>query len=136
MPLVNSACLRCLLVGWMVISHPHAMAQNVRVLIQSAAVAGFRYHHAPALFRQLQPGDALDLKREPDNPHDRHAVQVLWRGQLLGYVPRSNNQALAWAMDQGSTPGSPMPLQFSARISALHDRARPHGRIEFDVFLE
>jgi hypothetical protein len=29
-----------------------------------------------------------------------------------------------------------MPLQFSARISALHDRARPHGRIEFDVFLE
>ena len=68
MPLVNSAGLRGLLVGWMVISHPHAMAQNVRVLIQSAAVAGFRYHHAPALFRQLQPGDALDLKREPDNP--------------------------------------------------------------------
>jgi hypothetical protein len=27
-------------------------------------------------------------------------------------------------------------FQISARISALHARARPRGRIEFDVFLE
>jgi hypothetical protein len=125
-------------------SHSHAMAQNVRMLIQSAAVAGFRYHQAPALFEQLRPGDALTLKREQDNPYDRQAIQVLWQGQLLGYVPRSNNQALAWALDQNPQRTDQLidPLntdrhfRLSARISALHARARPRGRIEFDVFLE
>jgi 2-polyprenyl-6-methoxyphenol hydroxylase-like FAD-dependent oxidoreductase len=125
-------------------SHTDAMAETVRMLIQSAAVAGFRHHRAPALFDQLRPGDALTLKREPDNPHDRHAIQVLWQGQLLGYVPRQNNQALAWALDQTpqfSEQHKPernfhRNFEISARISALHARARPRGRIEFDVFLE
>jgi 2-polyprenyl-6-methoxyphenol hydroxylase-like FAD-dependent oxidoreductase len=154
MPLVNSAGLRILLLWCVAISHNQAMAETVRMLIQSAAVAGFRHHQAPTLFDQLRPGDMLILKREPDNPYDRHAIQVLWQGQLLGYVPRRNNQALAWAMDQNPQLSDPQlsdpqirdqhnaernlhrNFQISARISALHARARPRGRIEFDVFLE
>ena len=149
MPLVNSAGLRILLLLCVAISHNQAMAETVRMLIQSAAVAGFRHHQAPTLFDQLRPGDMLILKREPDNPYDRHAIQVLWQGQLLGYVPRRNNQALAWAMDQNPQISDPQirdqhnaernfhrNFQISARISALHARARPRGRIEFDVFLE
>ena len=159
MPLVNSAGLRILLLLCVAISHNQAMAETVRMLIQSAAVAGFRHHQAPTLFDQLRPGDTLILKREPDNPYDRHAIQVLWQGQLLGYVPRRNNQALAWALDQNPQLSDPQlsdpqlsdpqlsdqhnaernfhrNFQISARISALHARARPRGRIEFDVFLE
>ncbi len=149
MPLANSAGLRILLIWCAAIGHNQAMAETVRMLIQSAAVAGFRHHQAPTLFDQLRPGDTLTLRREPDNPFDRHAIQVLWQGQLLGYVPRRNNQALAWALDQNPQIGDPQlsdqrnaernlhrNFQISARISALHARARPRGRIEFDVFLE
>ena len=149
MPLANSAGLRTLLLLCVAVSHNQAMAETVRMLIQSAAVAGFRHHQAPTLFDQLRPGDTLILKREPDNPYDRHAIQVLWQGQLLGYVPRRNNQALAWAMDQNPQLRDPQlrdqhnaernlhrNFQISARISALHARAKPRGRIEFDVFLE
>ena len=144
MPLANSAGLRILLIWCAAIGHNQAMAETVRMLIQSAAVAGFRHHQAPTLFDQLRPGDMLILKREPDNPYDRHAIQVLWQGQLLGYVPRRNNQALAWAMDQNPQLSDQHNVernlhrnfQISARISALHARARPRGRIEFDVFLE
>ena len=144
MPLANSAGLRILLLLCVAISHNQAMAETVRMLIQSAAVAGFRHHQAPTLFDQLRPGDTLILKREPDNPYDRHAIQVLWQGQLLGYVPRRNNQALAWALDQNlqlidqhnAERNFHRNFQISARISALHARARPRGRIEFDVFLE
>jgi hypothetical protein len=140
MPLANSADLRILLLLCVAVSHNQAMAETVRMLIQSAAVAGFRHHQAPTLFDQLRPGDTLILKREPDNPYDRHAIQVLWQGQLLGYVPRRNNQALAWALDQNpqliDQHNAERNFQISARISALHARARPRGRIEFDVFLE
>ena len=154
MPLANSAGLRILLIWCAAIGHNQAMAETVRMLIQSAAVAGFRHHQAPTLFDQLSPGDTLTLRREPDNPYDPRAIQVLWQGQLLGYVPRRNNQALAWAMDQNPQLSEPQlsdpqlsdqrnaernlhrNFQISARISALHARARPRGRIEFDVFLE
>ena len=103
-------------------------AQQVRMLVQSSPLAGFRYHEATLLFPDLRPGDRLDLVREPDNPHDPNAVRVDWRGRILGYVPRRENAALAWAMDNGETIG--------ARISALRQHRNPRRRIEFEVFVE
>ena len=103
-------------------------AQQVRMLVQSSPVAGFRHHGAPALFHQLQVGDRLDLVREPANPHDPAAVRVDWRGHSLGYVPRRENSALAWAMDGGTA--------VSARISALREHRNPRQRIRFEIFVE
>ena len=103
-------------------------AQQVRLLVQSSPLAGFRYHEAPLLFPELRAGDRLDLVREPDNPHDPNAVRVDWRGRRLGYVPRRENSALAWAMDRGE------PL--SARISALRAHRNPRQRVQFEVFVE
>ena len=103
-------------------------AQQVRLLVQSSPLAGFRYHEAPELFPELRIGDRLDLVREPDNPHDPNAVGVEWRGRRLGYVPRRENSALAWAMDRGD------PV--TARISTLRAHKNPRQRIEFEVFVE
>lgn len=103
-------------------------AQQVRMLVQSSPLAGFRYHEAPLLFSELRLGDRLDLVREPDNPHDPNAVRVEWRGRNLGYVPRRDNPALAWAMDGGEA--------VSARISVLRAHRNPRQRIEFEVFVE
>jgi len=55
-------------------------------------------------------------------------VRVEWRGHLLGYVPRGENAALAWAMDRGE--------DVAARISALREHPNPRLRIEFEVFVQ
>jgi hypothetical protein len=105
-----------------------AAAQSVHLLIQSSPLAGFRYHEAPQWFDQMRLGDALTLAREPDNAHDPKAIQVLWQGHLLGYVPRTQNETLSWAMDRGDA--------VSARISRLRQSRNPRLRVEFEVFAE
>lgn len=101
---------------------------SVRVIVQSSPLAGFRYHAAADLWDELRVGDALELIREPDNPHDAQAVSVAWRGRKLGYVPRRENGALAWGLDRGE--------RLQARISRLAGHPNPARRIEFEVFIE
>ena len=107
---------------------PPATAQQVRILVQSSPLAGFNYHQAPALWRGMRVGDALRLEREPDNAYDARAVRVEWRGHKLGYVPRTQNAALAWAMDSGET--------LNARVSRLQPHRNPRKRVEFEVYVE
>ena len=102
--------------------------QSVQLLVQSSPLAGFRYSEAAAVMPMLQLGDALDLVREGDNPHDPNAVRVEWRGRKLGYVPRRQNEALAWGLERGT------PMR--ARVSRLSEHPNPARRIEFDVYLE
>jgi hypothetical protein len=103
-------------------------AQTVKLLVQSSPLAGFRYAEASQVWSELRLGDALELVREPDNPHDRNAVRVDWRGRKLGYVPRAENAALAWAMDRGE--------RVTGRISRLQAHPNPRLRIEFEVLVE
>lgn len=105
-----------------------AQAQAVRILVQSSRLAGFVHDEAAAVFPELRVGDGLDLAREPDNPFDANAVRVEWRGHKLGYVPRAQNAALAWAMDRGEA--------LSARVARLRHHPNPRLRIEFDVYVE
>jgi hypothetical protein len=103
-------------------------AQTVKLLVQSSPLAGFRYAEASQVWPELGVGNALELVREPDNPHDRNAVRVNWRGRKLGYVPRAENEALAWAMDRGE--------RVTARISRRQAHPNPRLRIEFEVLVE
>ena len=56
-------------------------------------VAGFRHHAASA--PGLQAGQALDLRREPDNPKDSEAVQVCAGGVPIGHVGRLQCRTVA-----------------------------------------
>jgi len=103
-------------------------AQSVQLLVQSSPLAGFRYGEGAALWPQLRLGDALDLVREADNPHDPNAVRVDWRGRKLGYVPRRENAAVAWGLERGA------PLR--ARVSRLVEHPNPARRIELEVYIE
>ncbi len=105
-----------------------AQSPAVQLLVQSSPLAGFRYGEASAVMPMLQLGDALELVREADNPHDPNAVRVEWRGRKLGYVPRRQNAALAWGLDRGT------PIR--ARVSRLAEHPNPARRIEFEVYLE
>jgi hypothetical protein len=97
-----------------------------RILLQDSPLAGFRHHAADGLWETLAVGDRLLLVREPDNPHDRNAIRVDWQGHKLGYVPRRENAALAWALDRGE--------RVTARIARLVVHPDPRQRLRFEVF--
>lgn len=101
---------------------------TARLLVQDSPLAGFRYHEAPTMFSTLREGDALELVREPANGHDSAAIRVEWRGHMLGYVPRAQNKALAWALDRGE--------RVRARVSRLQEHPNPRERVRFEVFIE
>jgi len=103
-------------------------AQRVQFLVQSSPLAGFHYGEGAELWRQMQAGDILDLVREAGNPHDANAVRVEWRGRKLGYVPRRENAAIAWALERGT--------HLRARVSRLLEHPNPARRVEFEVYIE
>jgi HIRAN domain-containing protein len=128
MPLANKSVLFLIALAVAAGALAQEAPGGVRLLVQSAPLAGFRYHAAEEVWHELRVGDPLRLEREPDNPHDPNAIAVTWRGRKLGYVPRRDNAALAWGLDRGA------PLQ--ARISRLAPHPNPARRIEFEVFVE
>jgi len=98
-----------------------------RVLLQTSLTAGLAHHEAKEVWEELRPGDRLELRREPSNPHDANAVQVWRDGRLLGYLPRADNRDVARQLDRGQ------PLEARIRSVARH---RNHRRkLEIDVFL-
>ena len=103
-------------------------AAGVRLLVQHAPLAGFRYYAAAEVWQELRVGDALELARESDNAHDANAIAVRWRGRKLGYLPKRENAALAWGLDRGE--------KLQARISRLNAHPNPARRIEIEVFME
>lgn len=105
-----------------------AQAESIRMLVQNSPLAGSQYYAAGELLPEMKVGDALELIREADNKHDRHAIRVEWRGHKLGYVPRAENRAVAAAMDAGD--------KLTARVSSLSDNKNPWLRVAFEVFVE
>jgi hypothetical protein len=117
--------------GAAIASAPAAAADrpaSVRMLVQDSPLAGFRHAEAGAVWLEVRAGDVVALVREPDNPFDENAVRVEWRGRKLGYVPRRDNSALAWALDRGEV--------LHARISRAEWHPNPARRIAFQVFVE
>lgn len=97
------------------------------VVLQRSPVAGFQFHESESVWSRLGTGDALDLVREPDNPHDKRAVAVRRRGCKLGYIPGKDNCTAAQLLDHGQ------PV--SARITALQMSDNPWERIQTEIVL-
>ena len=108
-------------------SHAVAQQTEVRMLVQSSPLAGFRYYDAKQVWDEMKVGDALTLVREPHNAYDANAVRVEWHGHKLGFVPRNENRAVSFHMDRGGI--------VEARISKLQEHRNPRQRIEFEVLV-
>lgn len=104
-----------------------AAAQQLRVLVQTSPLAGFQYYGGKILWDEMREGDRLTLVREPGNRHDPYAVRVEWRGTKLGYLPRSDNRAVAAEIDKGTPIG--------ARIGRLSRDPNPWKRLRVDVYV-
>ena len=117
----------CLALWLALVTTPPAAAQRMQVLVHSAPLAGFQYYAGKILWDEMHEGDHLALVREADNRHDPHAVRVEWRGTKLGYLPRSDNRAVAAEMDKGTPIG--------ARIGRLNRDPNPWKRLRVDVYV-
>jgi hypothetical protein len=84
--------------------------EPVRVLF--TRVNSERYYDAATAFPFLAPDQVVTLRREPANPYDRRAIEVLdGDGRKLGYVARIDNSAVARMMDAGE--------RFEAKVARL-----------------
>ena len=63
-----------------------------RYIRKRLTIAGSSYCD-PSVLEKLTVGACFDLVAEPDNPHDRNAVMLLWNGRKIGYVPKADNLA-------------------------------------------
>ena len=115
------------LIGFSVVAPLAEPSETRQVELQRSPLAGFQYHQGDEVWPFLIVGTLLDLVREPDNAYDIRAVRVDWRGQKLGYVPRTDNAAISHLLDSGQL--------VTAEITALQLSEDPWDRIEFAVFL-
>jgi hypothetical protein len=97
------------------------------ILVQTSLTAGLAHHDAKAVWGQMRVGDPLDLVRERDNAHDRNAVLVAWRGHPLGYVPRTENEAVARQIDRGS--------RLSARVASIGMYRNHRRKLGVEIFV-
>lgn len=69
-------------------------------------LAGVTYCNADgtdrqSLLKKCRSGEEVELRREPDNPHDKFAISVVTaRGEILGYIP-AGDRRLANEIDRG-----------------------------------
>jgi cold shock CspA family protein len=84
------------------------------------SVVGTIYEGRQAVVAQLCEDEQVWLKREPDNPHDRNAVQVLRQnGRKFGYINRLLAAALAPHLD---AYGLPVPATVTALSGGVRIR--------------
>ena len=108
-----------------VLAAPWTWGADAVIVVQRSPLAGLRHSDGGDVLRGLQPGDRLELVREPQNPYDPNAVRVEWRGVKLGYVPRRDNAAVARQMDRGAA--------LEARLASLRENRNRSVRLEFEV---
>lgn len=86
-------------------------------------IAGFTYWDGPDVFEELKVGVKLTLEAEPTNGYDPSAVKILFKGTMLGYIPRGQNKEISKFLQLGYVD------LFSARIS----RVNPEENIEEQI---
>lgn len=105
------------------------LGQRRQVPLLDCPIAGLQYYRHAAVAALIAPGQTVRLRREPANPYDRRAIEVLTAaGVKLGYLPRACNEAAANLLDAGEI--------LTAEITAHHpDRANPWERLQLAVRL-
>jgi hypothetical protein len=114
------------LATWFAFAHADEVA-GTRILLHTSYVAGFQHYDGKRLYSRMQVGDSLRLVREPRNVHDANAIRVEWQGNIIGYVPRNENETLARQFDFGN--------RLQGRITRLSRHRDPNRRVEFEIYV-
>ncbi len=99
----------------------------VHMVVRNSPLAGFRYNDGRRVWDEMRVGDALGVIREPENGFDAAAIRLEWQGHKIGYVPRSENSALARVLDSGTA--------IEARIIELAKRRNGRHLVSYDILI-
>lgn len=100
--------------------------QPRNLLLLHTPVAGFQFYQGEEVFSQIQPTQELTLKREKNNRHDSNAVAIYWQHHKLGYIPRTDNVAIAQIIDRGES--------LIVKAKKLKTSYNPWDRLEVEVY--
>ena len=83
----------------------------------------------------VEPGEPVELIREPQNPYDPNAIAVTIGGETVGYITREDASVLAPLLDAGRSHaalihsirgGVPGAAHYGCQVSIAWDGAKPH----------
>src|SRR5262249_36983183 len=85
--------------GGETVSNPDEQPPQYELALERTIwIAGRRFHPRAS----LGPGEAVNLVREPENPHDGNAIAVITLdGDRAGYLPRDEASEWAVLVDEG-----------------------------------
>ncbi len=90
-------------------------------------IAGFTYWDGLDVFNELKIGTTITLEAEPTNGHDPNAVKILYKGTMLGYIPRGENEQISKFLQLGHTD------LFSLKINRVNAEAHTEKQISVTV---
>jgi hypothetical protein len=93
-------------------------------------LAGFTYHDGLDVIENLKPGAEVELRSEPDNPHDPDAVAIYFDEKRIGYVPRVENSIISKLLYFGHVD------IFEARVSTVASDQHPEKQFRVLVQLK
>ena len=129
----NSDNLPIRLDNWFALAHdsggaamPIPFAKDIFLLASTVVGTGF-VDDIGKKTEAIVPGDILAFRRDPWNPHDELAIQVLnGGGEPIGFVPRKDNPVLARLMDAGKS--------IFGKVREIRDREE-WPRIAIDIYM-
>lgn len=98
-------------------------------LLISFQVAGFTHYEGALAFKHLSIGKKLKLIAEPENRHDEHAVALYMENFKLGYIPRSENKAIALLLNNGHNA-------FEAVVQQISPEEHPEEQIRVAILVK
>ena len=97
---------------------------------KSFHIAGFMYYQGAFVFDELKVGKKVDLHLEKDNIHDENAVEILYKGNKLGYIPKDVNREIATLLKAGYKD------IFAAVIQQIQSDVHPEQQVKIGVFIK
>ncbi|MDR0791840.1 MAG: HIRAN domain-containing protein [Chitinophagaceae bacterium] len=92
----------------------NSFIQTRSVKIYDNYVRGLTHYRFNQIKQYLKKGDAIQLKRESDNPYDSFAIEIFHNEHKLGYIAAYENIVLANMMNAG--------VKLSAFVSQIHPK--------------
>ena len=76
------------------------MNEGDKYIRRRMLIRGYEYCNTDAA-KSLKVGACLEALPEPNNPYDKYAVKLTFRGEKVGYLPRGETLALIACFDLG-----------------------------------
>ncbi|WP_311335888.1 HIRAN domain-containing protein [Cardiobacterium hominis] len=95
-------------------------------VVAQVPVAGLAYYRAEDLASLMHRGDLLDLRHEPDNPHDANAVMIFWHHNKIGYVPSEYARELQSLLDRHDS--------LCGKIVEIDPHSEEHRWVKFNIY--